>query len=192
MPAISGSGKVVSQGGDATLIEVQDYKHMVQFAAIFAQSLPRLQSQPQVQMASLLLLLATPFLVAADGNLRGFFDTTCTGKGTFPEGAPLCYGGQLLVQKFSIKVLSHTDSSGVVDMSMKGPTTAACAGAEFVSNNNAISITNENGCDLSDSEYTVKYCPDQDHFIINLVKPVEVEVVLNSQSCDEGEKEFVP
>ncbi|CAJ1347000.1 unnamed protein product [Effrenium voratum] len=143
-------------------------------------------------MASLLVLLATPFLVAAEGgNLRGFFDTTCTGTGTFPEGAPLCYGGQLLVQKFAIKVLSHTATSGVVDMSMKGPTTAACSGAEFESNDNAITITNENGCDLSDSEYTVKYCPDQDHFIINLVKPVNVEVVLDSQSC-EADKEFVP
>ncbi|CAJ1388679.1 unnamed protein product [Effrenium voratum] len=138
----------------------------------------------------LTLLLVIDASASDDRHLRGFQDRACTGEGQFPSG-PLCYGGQLLVQTFSIKILRHDGQSGVVDMEMKGPNSAACRGAEFVNEDNQITIANDHGCGLSASEYTVKYCPDQDHFIINLVKPWSVDVVLNSQSCPSN-KEFVP
>ncbi|CAL1171198.1 unnamed protein product [Cladocopium goreaui] len=156
-------------------------------------------------MAPLLLFLA-PFLVAAQRpdslsqtmelaasrNLRGYKDVECTGDGSFPEGAPLCYGGELLVQKFSIKVLSHDSNGGTVDMQMQGPTTGACSGAAFQNDGNDITIADSNECNLGDSEYTVKFCPDQNQFLINIVKPWRVEVVLENRECTTEEQTFLP
>eukprot|EP00438_Fugacium_kawagutii_P020304 Skav220826 [mRNA] locus=scaffold1888:25335:31890:+ [translate_table: standard] len=100
-------------------------------------------------------------LEQASRNLKGFQDTTCTGSGTFPEEAPLCYSGQLLVQQFAIKVLSHDSTGGTVDMEMRGPVTnGACSGAAFVNNENDITVSDSEECNLGDSEYTVKYCGD--------------------------------
>ncbi|CAE7618380.1 unnamed protein product [Symbiodinium microadriaticum] len=112
----------------------------------------------------------------------------CTGAGDFPSAAPLCYGGQLLVETFAIKVVSYDGASGV-DMEMNGPQTGQCSGAAFHNNDNVITIADEQECGLSGSEYTVRYCPDQDHFIINLVKPWNVDVVLTSQACPSSLKQ---
>ncbi|CAE7781605.1 unnamed protein product [Symbiodinium pilosum] len=68
-------------------------------------------------------------------------------------------------------------------MEMTGPQTGQCTGAAFQNNDNVITIADGPGCDLSGSEYTVRYCPDQNGFVINLVKPWNVDVVLSSQAC---------
>ena len=34
-------------------------------------------------------------------------------------------------------------------------------------------------------EYKVLYCPDQDYVIVTVMKPFDVRMVLNSQSCSE-------
>eukprot|EP00913_Durusdinium_trenchii_P034859 g32607.t1 len=42
-------------------------------------------------------------------------------------------------------------------------------------------------CSLGDSEYTVKYCPDQDKFVINIVKPWTVEVLRIAYNMNDKE-----
>eukprot|EP00913_Durusdinium_trenchii_P004893 g4542.t1 len=94
---------------------------------------------------------------------------------------PLCWGGDLLVQTFNIKVNSYDGTSGTVDMEMRGPTSGQCTETPFENNNNEISLGEQHECGLGDSEYTVKYCPDQDQFVIDIVKPWTIEVTLKSQ-----------
>ncbi|CAK9026154.1 unnamed protein product [Durusdinium trenchii] len=155
-------------------------------------------------MAAFFLIAAVPFLVAADSRpetlssfLRGHQQTECTGDGSMPSvsGTPLCWGGDLLVQTFNIKVNSYDGTSGTVDMEMRGPTSGQCTETPFENNNNEISLGEQHECSLGDSEYTVKYCPDQDKFVINIVKPWTVEVTLKRQECgaaDERKKEILP
>ncbi|CAK9026155.1 unnamed protein product [Durusdinium trenchii] len=162
-------------------------------------------------MAAFFLIAAVPFLVAADSrpdtlssiaetatarNL-GYKPTECTGEGSMPTvtDTPLCWGGDLLVQTFNIKVNSYDGTSGTVDMEMRGPTSGQCTETPFENNNNEISLGEQHECSLGDSEYTVKYCPDQDKFVINIVKPWTVEVTLKRQECgaaDERKKEILP
>eukprot|EP00439_Symbiodinium_sp_Y106_P023391 s448_g2.t2 len=106
----------------------------------------------------------------------------CTGTGSIPAG-PVCYGGSILTETFSVHVISHDGDVGIVDMKAVGPQSAECEGAQFQNDNNVISIENDHGCGLTNYEYSVEYCPDQDHLIINLVKPYSVRVVLDSQTC---------
>ena len=118
-------------------------------------------------MARMFLMLL-PFLVAAEPeSLRGAGkladEVTCTGTGGLSQDAPSCYAGQLLVEKFSLHVISYDGSTGIVDMKAEGPTAAECAGAEFENDDNTITIENDHGCGLSDYEYSVRYCPDQDY-----------------------------
>ncbi|CAE7636983.1 unnamed protein product [Symbiodinium sp. CCMP2456] len=135
-----------------------------------------------------MLFLVLPCLVAADPqSLRGSVDdVACTGSGGLSQDAPSCYGGQVLVESFSLHVLSYDGSTGIVDMKAEGPQTAECEGAEFQNDDNAITIENDHGCGLANYEYSVRYCPDQDHVIINLVKPYDMRVVLQSQTCPSG------
>ena len=137
-------------------------------------------------------LLACPFVAASSSSLRG---AGCSGEGLLGGlspgssettlSAPICYGGQLLLETFSIKVLSFDGKHGVVDMKAVGPQSGECIGSEFQTNDNKVTI-DDKGC-LGDSEYEVRYCPDQDHFIVKVEKPVEAEVILASQPCPEGE-----
>eukprot|EP00434_Breviolum_minutum_P029959 symbB.v1.2.026492.t1/scaffold2650.1/size74032/2 len=82
-------------------------------------------------------------------------------------------------------------------MEMSGPRTGACIGASFHNDNNDITIADSSECNLGDSEYTVKFCPDQNQFLINIVKPWRVNVVLKSENmekCDgaANTKELLP
>ncbi|CAE6915762.1 unnamed protein product [Symbiodinium sp. KB8] len=130
------------------------------------------------------LLFVLPLVAAEPQSLRGAFDeVACTGNGGLAENSPSCYGGQFLVEKFSLHVLSYDGSTGIVDMKAEGPQSAECDGAEFQSDDNMITIENDQGCGLSNYEYTVRYCPDQDHVIVNLVKPYNARVILQSQAC---------
>ncbi|CAJ1407449.1 unnamed protein product [Effrenium voratum] len=131
--------------------------------------------------ARVFILAAFPF--AAAKGLRGITDVACSGTG-LPK-APACYGGSLLVETFHINVLSVDGNVGVVDLKADGAHEGQCNGAQFQHNEGAITIENDS-CGLSDLagyDYTVQYCSDQDHLIVNLVKPVNVRVVLESQTC---------
>mmetsp|Transcript_17736 Transcript_17736/g.36607 ORF Transcript_17736/g.36607 Transcript_17736/m.36607 type:complete len:143 (+) Transcript_17736:72-500(+) len=130
------------------------------------------------------LFFVLPLVAAEPQSLRGAFDeVACSGSGGLAEHTPSCYGGQFLVEKFSLHVLSYDGSTGIVDMKAEGPQSAECDGAEFQSDDNMITIGNDQGCGLGNYEYTVRYCPDQDHVIVNLVKPYNAGVVLQSQAC---------
>ncbi|CAE7316892.1 unnamed protein product [Symbiodinium natans] len=141
-----------------------------------------------------MFFLVLPCLVAAEPQaLRGadvprklFDDVACTGSGGLSQDSPSCYGGQVLVESFSLHVLSYDGSTGIVDLKAEGPQAAECAGATFQNDDNAITIENDNGCGLANYEYSVRYCPDQDYVIVNLVKPYAVRVVLQSQTCPSG------
>ncbi|CAE7939275.1 unnamed protein product, partial [Symbiodinium necroappetens] len=146
---------------------------------------------PVILAMARMLFLVLPCLVAAEPqSLRGsdvprklFDEVACTGSGGLSQDAPSCYGGQVLVESFSLHVLSYDGSTGIVDMKAEGPQTAECEGAEFQNDDNAITIENDHGCGLANYEYSVRYCPDQDHVIINLVKPYDMRVVLQSRTC---------
>ncbi|CAE7266403.1 slc25a42 [Symbiodinium sp. KB8] len=68
-------------------------------------------------------------------------------------------------------------------MKAEGPQEAECDGAQFQNEENIITIENDHGCGLSNYEYSVQYCPDQDNLMINIVKPLSVRMVLESQTC---------
>ena len=130
------------------------------------------------------IFFVLPLAAAEPQSLRGAFDeVACSGNGGLAEHTPSCYGGQFLVEKFSLHVLSYDGSTGIVDMKAEGPQSAECDGAEFQSDDNMITIENDQGCGLGNYEYSVRYCPDQDHVIVNLVKPYNARVVLQSQTC---------
>ncbi|CAE7239947.1 slc25a42 [Symbiodinium sp. CCMP2592] len=127
------------------------------------------------------IALSLPLLALAKGSLRGG-DLQCTGEGNLPAG-PVCYGGTLLSETFKIHVVSHDGEVGIVDMKAEGPQEAECDGAQFQNEENVITIENDHGCGLSNYEYSVQYCPDQDNLMINIVKPFSVRMVLESQTC---------
>ncbi|CAJ1339444.1 unnamed protein product [Effrenium voratum] len=128
------------------------------------------------------------FSLAAAQNLRGD-SVTCTGEGSLPIGEAKCFGGDLLVEKFLLHVESFDGKVGVVNMKAEGPQEGVCNGAQFQSEDNLFTVENDNNCGLTalGYDYTVQYCPNQDQMIVHLVKPVNVRVVLQSQSCPETE-----
>mmetsp|Transcript_22242 Transcript_22242/g.36560 ORF Transcript_22242/g.36560 Transcript_22242/m.36560 type:complete len:144 (-) Transcript_22242:84-515(-) len=138
------------------------------------------------------LFLLLPFLAAASPGLRGdgagsvYVDSVqCSGSGALPEN--VCFSGNILKQTFDIEVVSYDGKVGTVNLKAEGSQNAQCDGAQFENQENAITIENDKGCGLSKYDYTVRYCPDQDSLIVNLVKPFNVRVVLNSKSCSAGE-----
>eukprot|EP00438_Fugacium_kawagutii_P008117 Skav222138 [mRNA] locus=scaffold1181:1037308:1044917:- [translate_table: standard] len=142
-------------------------------------------------MVSLVLLFVLPLLAAGSPGLRGndntYVDTVeCTGTSTLPSSGA-CFGGNILKQSFDIEVTSHDGSTGTVNLKADGPLNTQCDGAKFENQDNAITIQNDQGCGLSEYEYTVRYCPDQDNLIVNLVKPFNIRVVLDSKTCAAGE-----
>mmetsp|Transcript_119694 Transcript_119694/g.168447 ORF Transcript_119694/g.168447 Transcript_119694/m.168447 type:complete len:141 (+) Transcript_119694:69-491(+) len=130
------------------------------------------------------LFFLFPFLVASSpGGLREYVDTVqCTGSGTLPNN-PVCFSGNIFKQTFDVEVLNYDGHVGTVNLKADGSINAQCDGAEFQSQENAITIENDQGCGLSQYDYAVRYCPDQDSLIVNLVKPFNVRVVLNSKAC---------
>mmetsp|Transcript_127732 Transcript_127732/g.180222 ORF Transcript_127732/g.180222 Transcript_127732/m.180222 type:complete len:143 (-) Transcript_127732:121-549(-) len=141
-------------------------------------------------MAGRVLSLLLPFLAAGSSNLRGdgnYVDTVqCTGSGTLPM-QPVCFSGSILLESFDIEVVSYDGKVGTVNLKAEGSQNAECDGAQFENQDNAITIENDKGCGLGKYDYTVRYCPDQDSLIVNLVKPFNVRVVLNSKLCAAGE-----
>eukprot|EP00434_Breviolum_minutum_P032347 symbB.v1.2.028605.t1/scaffold3045.1/size120917/10 len=143
-------------------------------------------------MTRILSSLMLPFLVAGHSrSLRGDGDVyvdsvKCTGDKPLPM-EPACFSGGMLVETFNIQVLSYNGQIGTVNLQAEGSQSAQCDGAEFVNQDNVITIANDKGCGLSDYDYNVRYCPDQDSLIVNLVKPFNVRVVLNSKTCPAGE-----
>lgn len=143
-----------------------------------------------VAMARFVAFFCLPLLVASRG-LRGddvYVDSVkCTGEGELPN-KPVCFSGSVLVETFNIHVTSYDGQIGTVNLQAAGLTAAQCDGAEFENQGNVITIENDHGCGLSKYDYSVRYCPDQDSLIVNLVKPFNVRVVLNSATCpDAGE-----
>mmetsp|Transcript_7072 Transcript_7072/g.16040 ORF Transcript_7072/g.16040 Transcript_7072/m.16040 type:complete len:144 (-) Transcript_7072:37-468(-) len=133
-----------------------------------------------------------PFLASGSPSLRGdggsvYVDSVqCTGSGTLPT-QPVCFSGSVLLETFDIEVVSYDGTTGKVNLKADGSLSAQCDGAEFENQDNAITIENDQGCGLSNYDYTVRYCPDQDTLIVNLVKPYNVRMVLNSKPCSAGE-----
>ncbi|CAL1169866.1 unnamed protein product [Cladocopium goreaui] len=112
---------------------------------------------------------------------------TCSGTGALPQ-APACFGGNVLTNWYEIKVVSVDGNVGVVDLKAVGPLPASCPGAHFENSAGAITIENDETCGLSNYEYTVNYCSDQDKLIIDIIKPYGVKVVLPATECpDNGE-----
>eukprot|EP00437_Effrenium_voratum_P017726 CAMPEP_0181453800 /NCGR_PEP_ID=MMETSP1110-20121109/29910_1 /TAXON_ID=174948 /ORGANISM="Symbiodinium sp., Strain CCMP421" /LENGTH=151 /DNA_ID=CAMNT_0023578127 /DNA_START=55 /DNA_END=510 /DNA_ORIENTATION=+ len=150
-------------------------------------------------MAMVRVLFAVLPLLAVAGNLRGndveevehleMEASKCTGEGNLPKH-PVCFGGKVLVESFSIHVTSYDGEDGTVNLKAEGPQSGLCEGAKFESEDNIITIENDEGCGLNDLgyEYTVRYCPDQDHLVVNILKPYFLKMVLKSETCpDAGE-----
>lgn len=95
-----------------------------------------------------------------------------------------------LFQSYTLEITNFDGSDGVVNMHADGAVSGKCDGAQFQSSDNMITIENDNGCGIGAMglEYKVMYCPDQDHVIVNVMKPFDARVVLKSQTCpDAGE-----
>eukprot|EP00438_Fugacium_kawagutii_P000040 Skav203803 [mRNA] locus=scaffold1300:10307:18992:- [translate_table: standard] len=143
------------------------------------------------------LLLAGLSLVVAEESpsLRGSpsiyaTEVACSGIGGFTSDKPVCYGGKILFQSYTLEVTNFDGTEGVVNMHADGAVSGQCDGAQFQSSGNQITIENDHGCGLSSNglEYKVRYCPDQDHVIVNVMKPFGAQVVLTSIGCpDAGE-----
>ncbi|CAJ1456760.1 unnamed protein product [Effrenium voratum] len=144
----------------------------------------RLRSTSLARAMAFLRFAAFVAVAAAENNLRGD-SLTCTGSGSLPIGANKCFGGDLLVEKFLLHVESYDGKVGIVNMKAEGPQEGQCIGAEFQAEDNLFTVEDDNGCGLSalGYDYNVRYCPDQDQVIVNLVKPINVRVVLEAQPC---------
>mmetsp|Transcript_3408 Transcript_3408/g.5727 ORF Transcript_3408/g.5727 Transcript_3408/m.5727 type:complete len:144 (+) Transcript_3408:51-482(+) len=134
-----------------------------------------------------LFFFVLPFLASGSPSLRGdggvYVDSVqCTGSGTLPT-QPVCFSGSVLLETFDIEVVSYDGKVGTVNLKAEGSQNAQCDGAQFENQDNAITIENDKGCGLTKYDYTVRYCPDQDSLIVNLVKPFNVRVVLTSKLC---------
>ena len=126
-------------------------------------------------------------LAKAHPSLRGG-DLRCTGEGDLPAG-PVCYGNTLLSATFKIHVVSHDGEVGIVHMKAEGSQEAQCDGAQFQNKENIITIENDHGCGVSSYEYSVQYCPDQNNLMIEIGKPSNVRMVLESQACPTAAEE---
>eukprot|EP00913_Durusdinium_trenchii_P016054 g15089.t1 len=113
---------------------------------------------------TLRLLVALPCLILGKESgtpaLRGN-DAACTGAGSLPQ-TPACYEGSLLTNSFSIKVVSVDGDVGIVDLKAVGSSSQQCDGVDFQNSAGSITVENDPGCGLSDYDYSVKYCSDQD------------------------------
>jgi len=146
-------------------------------------------------MSRVLFAIGLHLIMAEDSpSLRGAPDTysttiSCSGDGGLSSDKPACYGGKILFQSYTLEVTNFDGSTGMVNMHADGAVSGQCDGAQFQSSSNEITIENDNGCGLSSMglEYKVRYCPDQDHIIVNVMKPFDARVVLKSQSCPAGE-----
>ncbi|CAK9034113.1 unnamed protein product [Durusdinium trenchii] len=102
--------------------------------------------------------------------------------------AEACYEGSLLTNSFSIKVVSVDGDVGIVDLKAVGSSSQQCDGVDFQNSAGSITVENDPGCGLSDYDYSVKYCSDQDKLMVRLVKPdaYDVTVTLENHKCPDG------
>lgn len=149
-----------------------------------------------MSFARVLFAFGLSLVVAEESpSLRGAPSTystkvACSGTGGFSSDKPVCYGGNILFQSYTLEITNFDGSDGVVNMHADGAVSGKCDGAQFQSSDNMITIENDNGCGIGAMglEYKVMYCPDQDHVIVNVMKPFDARVVLKSQTCpDAGE-----
>eukprot|EP00434_Breviolum_minutum_P035882 symbB.v1.2.031780.t1/scaffold3718.1/size51486/1 len=89
-----------------------------------------------------------------DGSGNYVDSVQCTGSGTLPTD-PVCFSGSVLLETFDIQVLSYDGKMGTVNLKAEGAQNAQCDGAQFESQDNAITIENDQGCGLSKYDYTV-------------------------------------
>lgn len=107
----------------------------------------------------------------------------CTGSGILPSGADLCYQGQLLVETFKVKVLNSKGQSGAMDMQAVGPIAGKCDGVDFEISGQQVTAKDLSTCGIQGAEYDVKYCSDQDQFVVQIIKPMALDVTLARGSC---------
>jgi len=107
----------------------------------------------------------------------------CTGSGILPAGKDLCYEGQLLVETFKVKVLDNDGSSGSLNMQAIGPLAGQCDGVAFQMSGSQVTANDLSSCGIQGAEYDVKYCSDQDQFVVQITKPMTLDVVLARGSC---------
>lgn len=110
----------------------------------------------------------------------------CTGSGILPTGADLCYQGQLLVETFKVKVLNSKGQSGSMDMQAIGPIAGQCDGVNFEISGQQVTAADLSSCGIQNVQYDVKYCSEQDQFVVQIIKPMALDVVLTRGSCGLG------
>lgn len=106
----------------------------------------------------------------------------CTGSG-MPTGADLCYEGQLLVETFKVQVLDSKGQSGSMDMQAIGPIAGKCDGVDFEISGQQVTAKDLSSCGIQGAQYDVKYCSDQDQFVVQIIKPMALDVILTRGSC---------
>ncbi|CAK9041072.1 unnamed protein product [Durusdinium trenchii] len=107
----------------------------------------------------------------------------CTGSANLPTDSDLCYEGNLLVETFKVQVLQSTGTSGSLDMEAVGPLSGKCEGVSFQMEATQLSASNLDSCGINGAEYNVKYCSDQDEFVVQITKPMQLDVTLKRTSC---------
>eukprot|EP00438_Fugacium_kawagutii_P001053 Skav236287 [mRNA] locus=scaffold2529:137417:151389:+ [translate_table: standard] len=107
----------------------------------------------------------------------------CSGSGALPAGADLCYEGQLLVENFFVKVRNNNGQSGSLDMKAVGPMAGQCDGVDFQMSGNQVKAKDLSSCGLASVQYDVKFCSDQDQFVVQIIKPMALDVVLARGKC---------
>ncbi|CAK9041036.1 Uncharacterized protein SCF082_LOCUS23762 [Durusdinium trenchii] len=108
--------------------------------------------------------------------------TECTGTGKLPT-TKKCYEGNLLVETFKVELLESDGTSGSLDMEAIGPLSGKCEGVSFQMDGMQLSASNLASCGITGAEYDVKYCSDQDEFVVQITKPMQLDVVLQSHAC---------
>ncbi|CAJ1371552.1 unnamed protein product [Effrenium voratum] len=104
-------------------------------------------------------------------------------SGELPSTGELCYDGTLLVETFNVKVIKSAGSSGTLDMKAVGPIQGQCKGADFQMNGNELTVDGLETCGITGAEYKVKYCANTDQFVVQVIKPMAIDVVLKRSTC---------
>lgn len=118
-------------------------------------------------------------------------EDACSGAGELPSSDDLCYTGSFLVEKFFVKLSKQTATSGSVDLQAVGPKTTTCNGAQFQQSGSDITVEDTTDCGLvPGTDYTVKYCSNQDEIVVHMLKPMDVSVVLSRTPCAEAKPQL--
>ena len=72
-----------------------------------------------------------------------------------------------------------------------GPKTTTCNGAQFQQSGSDITVEDTADCGLvPGTDYTVKYCSNQDEIVVHMLKPMDVSVVLSRTPCAEAKPQL--